>query len=510
MDPVRTFTTTAPVQSGSEAGNPEADGAYVIDVTTAPWRHSKIVVLGRTEGGWQDPLAEEGWFTEPTQVKTNGVLAGPGLVVTATPPVRPRAWSDALAFEIVAIEGLVDPATARRLVDLTVAGSDPGGVRPEVPAVTVAPDGAESAFSITDIDGGGSVVARLTEGGAAAETAWSRAVDEIRWEPERGGIRPWFPESVLDTGDAHAVVLLDAFVDDDGEIAVIYGEVPPPGGLDGAETDVWLQRFGQSRVEAISLGWFAAIEYGVDAASRGGDRIAISAGADLGEVFSFVDLEGNEIEEPDNPVPVGHRYNEPPYYQYAALGPDGRTLAFIEGPDWDRTTETTVGDWELVVVDLDGGDETARIALFDRGTIEVTHLDFDGTWAVVSRDDPIVDRAEPVTALAVNVDDRHRQLAARTPRGIVTLVDAVVAGRRPRPTVTPPPYGGGATPSHHLSRDSVPARRNPTRTSGNSAATRGVPHGKPRRRRRPVTASATRSRDAPSSHDQARNEHLGG
>ncbi len=422
IEPVRTFTTTAPVQSGSEAGNPEADGAYVIDVTTAPWRHSKIVVLGRTDGGWQDPLAEEGWFTEPTQVKTTGVLAGPGLVVTATPPVRPRA--------LVRRAGLGDRGDRRP----GRSGHGPASresspwqdrilaaVRPaEVPAVTPAPDGAESAFSIVGVDGGGMVVARRVADGPAAGSPWRRAVDEIWWESD------FADPTTLDTGGAHAVVLLDAFVEENGEIAVIYGEVPSPDEPQPAEADLWLQRFGQSRSEAIALGWFTGAEYGVDAASRGGDRIAISAGADLGEVFSFYDLDGNEIDEPNNPVPVGHRYNEPPWYQHVALAPDGRTLAFVEGPDWDRDAQATIGDHSLVVVDLETGDEMARISLFERGAVEVGYLDFDGTWAVVSRqgsqsvNDDIFTLP---TALAVNVADGTVDELPDT-SGIVTLTDA--------------------------------------------------------------------------------------
>jgi len=166
-------------------------------------------------------------------------------------------------------------------------------------------------------------------------------------------------------------------------------------------------------------------EYGVDAASRGADRIAVSAGADLGEVFTIYDLQGNEIDEPTNPVPVGHSYNESPFYQHAALGPDGRTLAFIEDPDWDSTTEITVGDWELVVVDLDSGAETARLALGDRGTMRVTDLDFDGTWAIVSRAENTGDprQYQPLPALAVDTTDGTvTELAGRT--GMVTLVDA--------------------------------------------------------------------------------------
>lgn len=415
IEPIRTFTTTAPVQSGSEAGNPEADGAYVIDVTTGPWHHSKIVVLGRADGGWQDPLAEEGWFSDPEAVAPDsGVLAGIAGLLVATPPIRPRAWFDA-GDEIVAISGLVDPATAGKLWNLVSAAAGPEPFVPtDLPVITTAPSGAESAFSIEGADGGGMVVARRAEDGAAGSTAWYRAADEIWWEPDRGGIRPWYPERMLDTAGTHAVVLLDAFLDDDGEIAVIYGEVPSPDDVEPGEANLWLQRFGQPRSEAVNLGWFTGPEYGVDAATRGGDRIAISAGADLGEIFSFVDLEGTEIDEPNNPVPVGHRYNEPPWYQHVALAPDGGTLAFIEGPD------DPIGDWDLVVVDLETGDNLARITLYEQGTETVTHLDFDGTWAVISRDDPIVDRSEPVTALAVNTATGTVSSLPGT-AGIVTL-----------------------------------------------------------------------------------------
>ena len=71
------------------------------------------------------------------------------------------------------------------------------------------------------------------------------------------------------------------------------------------------------------------------------------------------------------------------------------------------------------MIDLDTVDETARIALFHQGTETVTHLDFDGTWVVVSRDDPMVDRIPPA-ALAVSVDDGTvTELPDTT--GIVTL-----------------------------------------------------------------------------------------
>ena len=420
LEPVRTFTTDAAVASGSEAGNPPSDDAYVVDVSTGLWRHSKVIVLGRTDGEWQDPLASEGWFYESEVVTPDsGVLAGIDGSLVAAPPIRPRAWFET-ADEIVAVQGLIDPATAETLWNLEQAAVESGpGFSADLPYVSGAPAGEESAFSLE----GGVVLARQVEDGAAAVSAWVRAIDEIWWEPAGGvlGVEPL----LLDTGDAHAVVLLDAFVDDDGEIAVIYGEVRAPGALDGAETNVWLQRFRQPRSEAVALGWFAGIEHGVDAASRGGDRIAVSAGADLGEVFTFYDLQGNEIDEPNNPVAVGHRYNEPPWYQHVSLAPDGRTLAFVEGPDWDQDAQAIVGDWELVVVDLDSGDETARLALGDRGTMRVSFVDFDGTWAVISRTEDTGDlrQDQPLPALAVDTTGGTvTELAGRT--GIVTLVNA--------------------------------------------------------------------------------------
>ena len=72
------------------------------------------------------------------------------------------------------------------------------------------------------------------------------------------------------------------------------------------------------------------------------------------------------------------------------------------------------------MVDLETGDNLARITLYKQGTETVTHLDFDGTWAVISRDDPVVDRSEPVTALAVNTATGTVSSLPGT-AGIVTL-----------------------------------------------------------------------------------------
>ncbi len=392
MDPVRVFTTTKAVGTGSEATNPVTEGAYVVEVETAPWHRSRIIVLGGGTGTWTDPLGAEGRiFERSPAIPDGGVLAGVEGELSDTPPIAPSAWFE-LGDEIIAVDRLVDPGTADRLWTLEVREEDPVDTV-ALPEVTWAWGEEQTAFAFE----GGRVVARRLSGGMAGSTSFLRAADELWWEPAGAEPRP------IDIGP-EPVVLFDAFLGE-GEVFVIYGDAPPQ--LSGQEPsgDLILQRIAQPRSEATVLGPSVGVEYGVGAVSSRGPRIVVSAGADLGEFFSFHDMAGNELDLSTNPVPVGHRYGQPPAYEHAALGADWTTLAFVEGPDWSQEEQAEVGDWQLVVVDLDSGAETTRIPLFDRGTVEVSHLDFDGTWAVVSRDDQVIDRAEPLAALAVDTRD---------------------------------------------------------------------------------------------------------
>lgn len=119
-------------------------------------------------------------------------------------------------------------------------------------------------------------------------------------------------------------------------------------------------------------------------ASYGGGMIATSSSADLTEVFQFLRPDGTEIKDPPSPT-AELPYNQPPYMTDAVLSADGSSLAYLEGPDWDQQTEEVVGDWVLVVRDRTRGREAHRVKVAD-GDACITWLDFDGRWAVLSRE----------------------------------------------------------------------------------------------------------------------------
>lgn len=174
-------------------------------------RRSWCSVVPTVSGG---PLAEEGWITDPSSATPSaGALDDVEGQLVATPPQLSRAWFDLAPTEVVAIEGLVGSSFGRAAVEPR-AGDGPGraGSSGDLPAVSVAREGAESA-ALTGPTGVGSVVVRPVAG---------------------------------------------------GRLATPHGS----GGLDGGETNVGLQRFSQAHADAISLGWLAGIEHGVDAASR--------------------------------------------------------------------------------------------------------------------------------------------------------------------------------------------------------------------------------------------------
>lgn len=126
------------------------------------------------------------------------------------------------------------------------------------------------------------------------------------------------------------------------------------------------------------------VVYLMTRASYGGGVIATSSSADLTEVFQFLRPDGTEIEDPPSPTDK-LPYSQPPYMTDAVLSDDGSVLAYLEGPDWDHEAEDVVGDWVLVVQDRANGRETHRVKVAE-GDVCITWLDFDGRWAVMSRE----------------------------------------------------------------------------------------------------------------------------
>ena len=164
------------------------------------------------------------------------------------------------------------------------------------------------------------------------------------------------------------------------------------------------------------------VEFNVTRVSVGGDVLAVSAHADLTETFRFYDINGGELARPNPSKDLP--YNEPPLLIQAVLSPDGKTLAYLEGPDTSGVsgdTDTRVGGWVLVVQDQRSGRNVVRVRLAppagERDFRDFVRLDFDGRWAVLSE---AGDR--PVRVVDTS-DARPREVALSKVRGVASFED---------------------------------------------------------------------------------------
>ena len=130
-----------------------------------------------------------------------------------------------------------------------------------------------------------------------------------------------------------------------------------------------------------------APEFGITHASYGGGVIVSSAVADLTEDFVFVRPDGTRVKGLTDPTD-DLAYNSPPYMSDAVLSPNGRLLAYLEGPDTSpKSPDRPVGPWVAVVLDQKTERERLR-AQVAPNEMCVTRLDFDGRWLVISRGKP--------------------------------------------------------------------------------------------------------------------------
>jgi hypothetical protein len=152
---------------------------------------------------------------------------------------------------------------------------------------------------------------------------------------------------------------------------------------EGGETkgDLIIRKLGSTREKKLADS--CGPEYGVGRVSFGGDVFVVSATSDLTEVFRFYKPDGTLVEDRPNPTD-DLPYNEPPFMTEAVLSPDGKTLAYFEGPDTSgRGSGAKTTGWQLVVQDQGSGKETVRLKLDDpkEGFVR---LDYDGDWVVIS------------------------------------------------------------------------------------------------------------------------------
>lgn len=200
--------------------------------------------------------------------------------------------------------------------------------------------------------------------------------------------------TVLDTSERGATLFDVSPVD--GEPTVFYGTLPGDN-TDEVPGELFRRAFDEDAPTRLDVAF--APEYGVARTSQAAGVVVISAGADLTEQFTFVDLQGEPVEGIFNPTTEAP-YNAPPYWAEAVLAPDGTEYAYLEGPDLDGVdgSDVLIGDWQLVVVSTKGV-ERVRLMMAPQST-SVWRLDFDGRFAVASLGP--IDAKQPTSVLVVD------------------------------------------------------------------------------------------------------------
>lgn len=214
------------------------------------------------------------------------------------------------------------------------------------------------------------------------------------------------PVTQLQTSAAPKIVLYEAAVIE-GVTHVLYATLDEQA---ETETRGSLFLFDLNDAGSSKITDAFGPEFFMERASFGGGAIVTSAACDLTECFSFYRPDGTEVEDRPNPTD-DLEYNAPPFMAQAVLGPDGRALAYLEGPDIDGAgdPEKRIGEWELVVGDQMDGAERLRLVVAPTD-VEIVWLDFDGRWAVMSVESGAGD-ARPVLVVDTEADDpRPREL----------------------------------------------------------------------------------------------------
>ena len=175
--------------------------------------------------------------------------------------------------------------------------------------------------------------------------------------------------------------LLFDLVTIDGDAHALYGVRDDSEGE--AKGDVALLALTSGARRVLATGY--APEYHTFAGSIGGGMLAISSYSDLTESVTMYPLEDGTPEPAWSPT-IDLAYNAPPLVLDAILSPDGATIAWLSGPDIDGVApdQPPVGEWEVIVADLSGTEQTRLpLRLLDDGETAV-RLDYDGARLVVS------------------------------------------------------------------------------------------------------------------------------
>jgi hypothetical protein len=177
-------------------------------------------------------------------------------------------------------------------------------------------------------------------------------------------------------GSISRAILFDLVPTSQGP-AILYGAISAET---GRATSIVLLDIGsdtRTTIADVATDSFSAFR---GAAANG--RVISSARIDGGQRIETWAIDGKGPIERYSPTAgdgTGASFTGP-----AVLSPDGKKIAWIEGPDPSKTGSNRKGDWKLVVGNADSGDESLRLKL-GPASESFIWLDWDGSWAIISR-----------------------------------------------------------------------------------------------------------------------------
>jgi len=130
-------------------------------------------------------------------------------------------------------------------------------------------------------------------------------------------------------------------------------------------------------ITSVTTGGFNAFR-----AAAGNGLVVASARTESGQETSTWAIDGKGVVERFSPA-TAHA-GSAQFIGPAVLSPDSKQIAWFQGPDPSKKGTQRKGSWVLVVADAESGDESMRVTVAPASD-NFTWLDWDGSWAVLSR-----------------------------------------------------------------------------------------------------------------------------
>lgn len=250
--------------------------------------------------------------------------------------------------------------------------------------------------------------ALFTAGGAVAVQAGSGSTRSIEYRiGPKGGGGP--------KGTIKNAVLFDLVLTKQGP-AILYGKIDTAA--DPVVTNsVLMLDIGSG--DSTPIAEVKTDSFSAQRGSAGNGAVVTSATDANGQVISTWAIDGKGPIERYSPAVTLDGTAQ--YFGWAVLSADGKKLAWLEGPNPTKKGSSRKGSWKLVIATADEGTESLRLTL-GPASDNFVWLDWDGSWAVLSRGFD-----KPAVAIHTTEDSATPQNICNLERtalltGMVTLV----------------------------------------------------------------------------------------